>query len=61
MVKRAKTVKADEGARLGVRLPVEVRKGLERLAADDGRTLSSYVQRLLTEHVRTAASGSRKR
>lgn len=61
MVKRTKTVKTVRDSRLGVRVSEEVRKGLEGLAAGDGRTLSSYVERILAEHVRTAATGSRKR
>lgn len=61
MVKRTKTVKTVRDSRLGIRVSEEVRKGLESLAADDGRTLSSYVERILAEHVRTAGAGSRKR
>ncbi|MGH6672216.1 MAG: ribbon-helix-helix protein, CopG family [Xanthobacteraceae bacterium] len=61
MVKRQKTSDTT-GPRLGMRLDLDLLEALERLAADDGRTLSGYVRRVLDEHVRQkGASGKQKR
>ena len=50
-------------ARLGIRLHANLRDALERLAEEDGRSISQYVERVLAEHVRQkgAASGKQKR
>jgi hypothetical protein len=62
MVKKQKTSDTKE-PRLGLRVDADLREALERLAEDDGRDLSGYVRRVLTEHVRLkgAASGKQKR
>ena len=35
-----------------IRLPADVRTALDRAAADDERTRSVYIRKLLTEHLR---------
>ncbi len=62
MVKRQKNSETRD-ARLGVRLHVDLREALERLAEEDGRSISQYVERVLVEHVRQkgTASGKQKR
>lgn len=36
---------------MSLRIPREVKEELERLAKEDGRSLSNYVVRILTDHV----------
>ena len=37
---------------MSLRIPREVKEELERLAKEDGRSLSNYVVRVLTDHVK---------
>lgn len=61
MVKKQKSSDT-RNARLGVRLHSDLREALERLADEDGRSISQYVERILAEHVRqNSASGKQKR
>lgn len=39
-------------APLGLRILPSVRKALEQAAADDSRPMASYVEKLLTEHLK---------
>lgn len=54
MVKKRKSSDRRD-ARLGVRLHSDLREALERLADEDGRSISQYVERVLAEHVRQKA------
>jgi hypothetical protein len=40
---------------LGLRVTPSLRKALDQAAADDGRTLASYVERVIAEHLRKEA------
>jgi hypothetical protein len=48
----AKTKRETRTAPLGLRITPTLRKALEKAAADDHRTVASYVEKLLTEHLR---------
>lgn len=41
------------GARINIRAEKNLRDNLARLAKDDGRSLSAYVERVLAAHVET--------
>lgn len=41
-------------ARFAMRMPKSLKASLERLAASDGRSVSNYIERVLTEHVEGA-------
>jgi predicted transcriptional regulator len=45
---------------INVRVANELRAKLEKLAAEDHRTLSSYVEKLLKQHVAERDKGRRK-
>jgi hypothetical protein len=52
------------GARINIRAEKNLRDDLARLAKDDGRSLSAYVERVLAAHVethRTESSRSAKK
>jgi hypothetical protein len=59
MVKRdgIRTLPA-RGARINIRAEINLRDDLARLAKDDGRSLSAYVERVLAAHVETHRAGS---
>jgi hypothetical protein len=40
-----------------LRISGELKRGLERMAKDDGRSLNSYLSRVLLEHIGRAATG----
>jgi len=57
----AKPKKAAETAPLSIRISVELRAELERLAEADGRTMSNYVSRALQQHVDGVRKAKSKR
>jgi len=56
MVKRKRSSPTAE-ARLNFRVDEDLRDDLLRLAQGDGRTLSSYMKKVLTDHVRLHRAG----
>jgi len=44
---------------LSIRIDADVRRELEKLAAEDDRSLSAYVNRLLRQHVESAKKGKK--
>jgi hypothetical protein len=44
--------KETKSAPVGLRLKPSLKSALENAAADDHRTVASYVEKLLTEHLR---------
>jgi uncharacterized protein (DUF1778 family) len=50
MVKRNTTTLPTRDARINIRLQKDLRDALARLAREDGRSLSAYVERALAEH-----------
>jgi hypothetical protein len=42
----------DKTATITFRLPARVKKVTEKAAADDHRSVSSYIEKLLTEHLK---------
>lgn len=49
----AKSRKEDTEGRVTFRIDPEIKKKLETYAAADDRSLSSYIHRVLVDHVRT--------
>jgi hypothetical protein len=47
-------------AAIGLRVEPEIKKALDKAAADDRRTIASYVEKLLVDHL-TAAGYLKKR
>lgn len=39
---------------LSVRVPDDIKKAVEKAAADDGRSVASYVERVITAHLQDA-------
>jgi hypothetical protein len=49
-----RATKPVEKTALSFRLPTQIRDALDKAAAADDRTVSAYVTRLLTQHLREA-------
>ena len=60
MVKRNTTTLPTRDARINIRLQKDLRDALARLAREDGRSLSAYVERALAEHADARGAGSSK-
>lgn len=47
-------------ARINIRVAEDLKDRLAELAEKDGRTLSAYIERILSEHVGAGGPGKRK-
>jgi uncharacterized protein (DUF1778 family) len=58
MAKRKVATLPTRDARINIRLQKDLRDALTRLAREDGRSLSAYVERALAEHADARGTGS---
>jgi hypothetical protein len=57
MVNRERRPSSTSEPRIGLRLSQDLRQAIKALALEDGRSLSSYVARVLADHVRQKTGG----